>query len=55
MQEYATYLMLDAAEKFKKAFKKMSYPHSLYDAKRNVFMSLVQGDMTVAEYEKRFT
>ncbi|KAA0047575.1 Pyridoxal-phosphate-dependent serine hydroxymethyltransferase [Cucumis melo var. makuwa] len=41
-------------EEFRKTFKNKFYPRSFCDAKRNEFMSLVQGDMIVAEYEKRF-
>lgn len=42
-------------EKFRKEFKDKFYPRSFCDAKRKEFMNLVQGDMTDAKYEKRFT
>ena len=40
---------------FLKAFQSKFYPRSFCDAKRNEFMSLVQGDVTIVEYEKKFT
>ncbi|KAA0067233.1 uncharacterized protein E6C27_scaffold418G00440 [Cucumis melo var. makuwa] len=39
-------------EDFRKAFKDKFYPRSFCDTKRNEFMNLIQGDMTVANYEK---
>ena len=38
-----------------KRFKISSTPCSFYNAKMNEFISLVQCDMTVAKYEKKFT
>ncbi|TYJ96623.1 Retrovirus-related Pol polyprotein from transposon opus [Cucumis melo var. makuwa] len=42
-------------DKFKKAFFDKFYPRSFCDAKRNEFLRLAQGSMTVAEYEKKYT
>lgn len=42
-------------EEFRKIFQNKLYPHVFYEAKSNEFMSLVQGNMSVAEYEKKFT
>lgn len=42
-------------EEFRKVFQNKFYPRPFCDAKRNEFMSLVQGNMTVMEYEKKFT
>ena len=42
-------------EEFRKVFKDKFFPCSFCDAKRKEFMSFVQGDRTVAKYEKRFT
>ena len=42
-------------KEFRKAFEKNFYPHCFCDAKRKKFMSLVQGEMIVTEYEKKFT
>ena len=36
-------------------FQNKLYPRFFYDAKKNEFMSLVQGNMTVVEYKKKFT
>lgn len=41
-------------EAFRKVFKNKFYPRSFYDVKRKEFISLVQGNMTIAEYEKQF-
>ena len=40
---------------FKKSFQEKYYPKSFCDEKRKEFLNLVQGGMTVAEYEKKFT
>ena len=40
---------------FKKLFQEKYYPKSYCDEKRKEFFSLVQGHMSVAEYEKKFT
>ncbi|KAA0060484.1 Gag protease polyprotein-like protein [Cucumis melo var. makuwa] len=40
---------------FKKAFFDKFYPRSFRDAKRNEFLRLTQGSMTIAEYEKKYT
>ena len=37
---------------FKKSFQEKYYPKSFCDEKRKEFLNLVQGGMTVAEYEK---
>lgn len=42
-------------EEFRKALRDKFYPCSFCDEKRKKFMSLLQGDMTVVEYEKIFT
>ena len=42
-------------EEFTKAFQNKLYHRSFCDTKRDVFMSLVQGYMTVVKYEKKFT
>lgn len=42
-------------EEFKKVFQEKYYPKSFYDAKRNEFLRLVQGSMTVVEYKKKYT
>lgn len=42
-------------EKFRRVFQSKFYPSSFYDAKRNEIMSLVQGDITILKYEKKFT
>ncbi|KAA0039476.1 uncharacterized protein E6C27_scaffold64G002900 [Cucumis melo var. makuwa] len=42
-------------DEFKKAFFDKFYPRSFRDAKRNEFLRLTQGSMTVAEYEKKYT
>ncbi|KAA0025975.1 uncharacterized protein E6C27_scaffold34G002910 [Cucumis melo var. makuwa] len=42
-------------EEFRKALRDKFYPCSFCDEKRKKFMSLLQGDMTVIEYEKIFT
>ena len=39
---------------FGKDSKKSSTPRSFVDAKRKEFLSLVQGYMSIAEYEKKF-
>lgn len=39
-------------EEFRKTFKDKFYSNSFFDVKRNKSMNLVQGDMTVVEYEK---
>jgi len=40
---------------FKKAFQEKYCPRSFRDAKWNEFLRLIQGSMTVAEYEKKYT
>ncbi|XP_050941530.1 uncharacterized protein LOC127149710 [Cucumis melo] len=40
---------------FKKAFFDKFYPRSFRDAKRNEFLRLTKGLMTIAEYEKNYT
>lgn len=40
---------------FKKAFRNKFYPRSFCDTKRSEFMNLVEGNMIVIEYKKRFT
>ncbi|KAA0042457.1 reverse transcriptase [Cucumis melo var. makuwa] len=42
-------------DEFKKAFFDKFYPHFFRDAKRNEFLRLIQGSMTVVEYEKKYT
>ncbi|KAA0025962.1 uncharacterized protein E6C27_scaffold34G002770 [Cucumis melo var. makuwa] len=42
-------------EELRKAFQNKFYPRSFCDAKRNEFMSLVQSDITLTKYEKKFT
>ncbi|KAA0042144.1 putative polyprotein, identical [Cucumis melo var. makuwa] len=42
-------------DEFKKAFFDKFYPRSFRDAKRNEFLRLTQGSMTVTEYEKKYT
>lgn len=41
-------------EEFRKIFKNKFYPRSFCDVKRNEFISLLQGDMTIAEHKKKF-
>lgn len=40
---------------FRKTFQDKYYPRSFCHAKRNEFLRLVQGNMIVADYEKKFT
>lgn len=40
---------------FKKAFRNKFYPCSFYDMKRSELMNLVEGNITIVEYKKRFT
>ncbi|XP_038895853.1 uncharacterized protein LOC120084022 [Benincasa hispida] len=40
---------------FRKAFEDKYYPSSFRDAKRDEFLRLTQGTMSVAEYEQKFT
>ncbi|XP_038877272.1 uncharacterized protein LOC120069556 [Benincasa hispida] len=42
-------------EEFGKAFHEKFYPQTFRDAKRNEFLKLVQGSLTVAEYEQKYT
>ncbi|TYJ96210.1 uncharacterized protein E5676_scaffold261G00500 [Cucumis melo var. makuwa] len=42
-------------EGFRRGFQEKFYPRSFVDVKRKEFLCLVQDDMTVAEYEKKFT
>ncbi|TYK26890.1 uncharacterized protein E5676_scaffold7319G00040 [Cucumis melo var. makuwa] len=42
-------------EELRKAFQNKFYPRSFCDAKRNEFMSLVQSNITMTKYEKKFT
>lgn len=40
---------------FRKVFQDKLYPCSFCDEKMNEFKSLVQGDMTITKYEKKYT
>lgn len=40
---------------FRKAFQNKYNPKSYCDEKRNGFLRLVQGNLAVADYEKKFT
>ena len=42
-------------EEFEKVFQDKFYPRPFCDARRNEFIGLIQGEMTVTEYEKMFT
>lgn len=42
-------------EEFEKVFQDKFYPRLFCDARRNEFIGLIQGEMTVTEYEKMFT
>lgn len=46
---------LITSEKFKEDFNGKFYPRAYKDVKIKEFYSLVQGNMTVEEYEKKFT
>lgn len=42
-------------EGFRKGFEEKFYPCLFVDVKRKEFLNTKQGDMTIAEYEKKFT